>query len=159
MSPYNLYDVYALDLAILTNPDALDRKIEWKLASPAYVTKTRLFGQQDYIETMRSEHPMQRQFNIELRVDFADPEKNEAIKKIATLAARHLYTNASLLADGIKPMIAVYSDDWFAGHEQVKLLDDLIADGKQMTGTDDEVASAEDAIAADLVKAMSNPNG
>lgn len=102
---------------------------------------------------------MQRQFNIELRVDFADQDKNEAIKKIATAAARHLFTNASLLADGIKPQIAVYSDDWFAGHEEIKLLDDLIGEGKTMTGTDEEVSSAEDALAADLIKAMSNPNG
>jgi hypothetical protein len=102
---------------------------------------------------------MQRQFNIELRVDFKDADKNDAIKKIATMAARHLYTNASLLADGIKPQIAVYSDDWFAGHEEVKLLDDLINDGKVMTGTTEDVEKAENAIAADLIRAMNNPNG
>lgn len=69
---------------------------------------------------------MQRQFTIELRVDYADSGKNEAMRKALGLAARQLFATAELLADGVKPKIAIMSDDFFVGTEHIQLFDDLI---------------------------------
>lgn len=74
---------------------------------------------------------MQRQFTIELRVDYADNGKNEAMRQALTAAARHVYATATLLADAVKPQIAIFSDDFFSGHEEIELLEDVIAQGKQ----------------------------
>lgn len=90
---------------------------------------------------------MQRQFTIELRVDYTDNEKNDSMRTALQAAARHVYATASLLADGVKPQIAIFSDDFFAGHEVIELLDDTIAQGVKAITVDgnneDEGVSSE----------------
>lgn len=95
---------------------------------------------------------MQRQFTIEVRVDYADNGKNEAMRTAVAQAARHVYTKASLLADGVKPTIAIFSDDFFTGHEDIALLDDKIAQGKATMAVIGE-ATGEDTISAELMAA------
>lgn len=95
---------------------------------------------------------MQRQFTIELRVDYADNEKNEAMRTALTSAARHVFATASLLADSVKPQIAIFSDDFFSGHEQIELLEDVIAQGVQQL-EDAGVTQTEEPISAELVAA------
>ena len=88
---------------------------------------------------------MQRQFTIEIRVDYADNGKTDVMKKAMQQAARHVFATATLLADGVKPQVAVFSDDFFTGHEEIALLDDTITQGIeaiQATG-EQEVISNE----------------
>jgi hypothetical protein len=92
---------------------------------------------------------MQRQFTIELRVDYADAEKNDTMRTALQAAARHVYATAVLLADAVKPQIAIFSDDFFAGHEQITLLEDTIETGKQMIQCGDESP-----VSDELIKAM-----
>ncbi len=94
---------------------------------------------------------MQRQFTMELRVDFADPEKLPALKIAFAQAARHVLATASLLTDNPKTtQISAYSDDFFTGHEEIKILDDVIQNGLDATG---EVSSGSDSISSELMNA------
>lgn len=93
---------------------------------------------------------MQRQFTMELRVDYADQDKNEVMKTSIKQALRHIYATAVLLADnGIKPQVACFSDDFFAGHEEIKMLDDVIAQGIAETAeTLDDVEISDELMSA-----------
>lgn len=73
---------------------------------------------------------MQRQFTVELRVDYADEGKNHAMQEAVQRAARHVLATAALLADGVKPQIAAFSDDFFTGHKEIAVLEDTIAKGQ-----------------------------
>lgn len=96
---------------------------------------------------------MQRQFTMELRVDYADVEKNEVMQTALKAAARHVFATAVLLADNnVKPQISVYSDDFFSGHEEIKMLDDVIAQGLAESESADGPALAEE-ISGDLLAA------
>lgn len=95
---------------------------------------------------------MQRQFNIELRVDYADNDKNQAMKEAMQRAARHVFAQAALLADGVKPTIAIYSDDFFSGHEEIALIEDTITKGIELVGGEDDQVSAEMAALAQSMK-------
>lgn len=89
---------------------------------------------------------MQRQFTMELRVDYADPEKNAAMQTALQAAARHAYATAVLLADpGMPaPQVAIFSDDNFTGHSEIALLDDTIATGLvSIGGGEEETVSRE----------------
>ena len=83
---------------------------------------------------------MQRTYTIELVVDYADTGKYDATKKACASMARNLYATVSFLNDQVEPKIAVFSDDYFQGHEEIALLDDTIAMGTH-TLTDAPVES------------------
>lgn len=95
---------------------------------------------------------MQRQFNIELRVDYADNDKNETMKTALQRAARHIMATAALLADGVKPAIAIYSDDFFSGHEDIALMEDTISQGIALVGGAEDEVSPEMAALAQSMK-------
>ena len=63
-------------------------------------------------------------------------------------AARHVYATATLLADAVKPQIAIFSDDFFAGHEQITLLEDTIKAGKEQIGGTDETPVSDELLGA-----------
>ena len=69
---------------------------------------------------------IQRQWTIEARADFADQEKNDAISEAVRRAAVRINATIALLADGIKPQVVAFSDDFFAGHEDIALMPDSI---------------------------------
>lgn len=99
---------------------------------------------------------MQRQFTIELRVDFADPEKLEPIKKVLQQAARHAFATAQLISDNPKlTKIAIFSDDFFTGHEQIALLEDTIQQGLDSIGQE----SGSEGISSELANAARGFNG
>jgi|ERR1035437_3421072 hypothetical protein len=129
---------------LLADPDTLDRLVIWRMNDVKYRRRTR----REMDEFIRS-GAMQRQFTIELRVDYADAEKNETMRTALQAAARHVYATAVLLADAVKPQIAIFSDDFFAGHEQITLLEDTIKDGLDQIGD-----TKEDAPSDELVRAM-----
>lgn len=91
---------------------------------------------------------MQRQFTIELRVDYADNEKNVSMQESVQRAARHMLATAALLADGVKPQIAAFSDDFFTGHKEISILEDTIAKGLTQIG------GGEDSVSSELTAAL-----
>lgn len=86
----------------------------------------------------------QRQFTVEIRVDYHDDQKNEEMRKALLRAARNLYATASLLKDTVQPEVAIFSDDFYHGHQELKLMDDVIAQGETLVGGehDDEPDNA-----------------
>lgn len=86
---------------------------------------------------------MQRQFNIELRVDYEDAGKNDEMRKACAAAARHMFAMANLLADGVKPQVSIYSDDYFQGTQQIELMEDTIASGQEETQLEETTVSSE----------------
>jgi hypothetical protein len=128
---------------LFADPDQLDKLIDWRMESMRFL---RLIGK--FNPRLRKDHPMQRQFTVEIRVDYADQEKNEAMKKALQAAARHIYATAVLLADGIKPQIAIFADDFFSGHEEITLLDDTIASGLESIKSDDDNSGVSDEMMA-----------
>lgn len=100
----------------------MDRLIDWKLRSPLTAKKrpTSAIAEGDH---------MIRQFTIELRVNYVDDEKNGTMRSAIAASARHMFATANLLADGVKPDIAIYSDDYFKGREEIELLQDVIQQG------------------------------
>ena len=144
--PTDQYDDVIMNIDATTNPDNFVRLLDWKLNSPQQMRKQKLTA------LTRGAH-MQRQFTVELRVDYADNEKNEVMRAALQHAARHVYATAVLLADGIKPQVAVFSDDFFSGHEEIKLLDDVI-----QQGLDETESTGDDTISSELMGAMRDSN-
>lgn len=96
---------------------------------------------------------MQRQYTIELRVDFADGDKLGPLKQVLQQAARHAYATAQLLSDNPKTTaIAIYSDDFFSGKEEIALLENVIQDGLDQIGE----ATAEDGVSSELMAAATD---
>lgn len=123
------------------SPTDLDQVIEWKSGSIAVLKHYKT-------DTITRGAHMQRQFTIELRVDFADGDKLGPLKQTLQQAARHAFATAQLLSDNPKAtQIAIYSDDFFSGHEEIKLLDDVIQQG--LTDTNED-ASGSDTISSEL---------
>lgn len=72
---------------------------------------------------------MQRQWTIETRADFADPEKNEAITEAVRLHAVALQATLVLIKDnGVSPQTVCYSDDFFTGHEDIALMKNTLGE-------------------------------
>jgi len=65
-----------------------------------------------------------KNFTIELRVNFDDDEKAEAIRMAVIEAARQLYTTASFVPSRRPPMIAVFHDDMFYGKDEIVLTEE-----------------------------------
>lgn len=103
---------------VLAEPDVLDQLIIWKMDDPRYLDRA----------TKRKDKVMQRQWTIEARADFSDPEKNVAITEAVRKAAAHINATLVLLSDGQKPQVVAYSDDFFAGHEDINVLGDPLGD-------------------------------
>lgn len=95
---------------------------------------------------------MQRQFTIELRVDFADPGKLKPLQQVLQQAARHAFATAQLISDNPKStQIAIYSEDWFSGHETISLLEDTIQQGLDATGGADSNGGS---VSSELLSAV-----
>lgn len=98
---------------------------------------------------------MQRQFTIEIRVDFADSDKLGPLKQTLIQAARHGYATAQLLSDNPKSTrVAIFSDDFFTGHQEIALLEDVIQQGLDATG---ETTSGSDSVSSELLAAVQSP--
>jgi hypothetical protein len=123
--------------------EVLDKYLRWRQGDPRFMTKR---------DQRRS--TMQRQFTIEIRVDYADNAKNDTMKTAMQAAARHVYATAVLLADGVKPQVAIFSDDFFTGHEEIALLEDTIAKGIEAI----DAANDQEQISGELLAAAGNGN-
>lgn len=133
------------DIEAFTGPeDQLGQKIDWLAGRIAVLKRYK-------IDTITRGAHMQRQFTIELRVDFEDSEKLQPLKEVLQQAARHAYATAQLISDNPKStQIAIFSDDFFSGHEEIKLLDDTIQQGLDQIGED----SGADSVSSELAAAV-----
>jgi hypothetical protein len=119
---------------VTAEPSIMDYIIDWKLRYSTVEDKQLI-----------------RQFTIELRVNYADADKNEVMRKACAAAARHVFATANLLADGVKPDIAIFSDDWFAGKEEISLMQDVIQQGLDETSA---AQSGETTVSSELMQAV-----
>lgn len=105
----------------------LDRLVDWRLGDPNY---NRQVYVRNGLKPEKERQIMMRQFTMELRVDYSgdqklsEADKNELMRKAWRAAAVHVYAQAGLLATGQKPQIALFSDDFYEGHEEIALLTD-----------------------------------
>lgn len=146
--PLDHYDVETWEaLAAFTGPQEQRLAlVAWKAGSNAVLRRYKL-------STITEGAHMQRQFTIELRVDFADEEKNEAIRETLRQCARRALATANLIADNQKATrIAIWADDFYSGHEEIKLLDDVLGevtkDTVNETGGDEPSAEMLGALAS-----------
>lgn len=95
---------------------------------------------------------MQKQWTIEARADFADREKNEAIDEAVRRAAVHINATIALLSDGIKPQVVAFSDDFFAGHNDIALLKDTLGAALEEHR---DAAGEEAPVSSEMMAAMS----
>lgn len=123
--------------------DQLGQLIDWKAGGIAVLKYYKL-------DTISRGAHMQRQLTMELRVDFADQEKLPAIQQAFQQAARHVLATARLISDNPKStQIAIYSEDFFSGHQEIALLDDVIQQGLDATSNDESQG-----ISSELMGAM-----
>lgn len=61
-------------------------------------------------------------YRIELKIDFNDDARHDALIQIATQYARDLLASAGLLSDGRKPVVALITDDTFTGVEELEVM-------------------------------------
>ena len=120
--------------------DTLDAIIEWKIGNPRY----KQFNQEQEQEQVMP----QRQFTIELRVDYADEEKNAIMNTQLARQARHLLATATLLSDGQTPTIAAFSEDFFIGKAEIDLMLDAIGEGVK------DMKPGEDSVSQELLDAF-----
>lgn len=133
------------DFSAFAGPDGMfNALIDWKAGSIGVLKHYKL-------DTIARGAHMQRQFTIELRVDFADSEKLEPLKETLQQAARHAYATAMLISDNPKAtQIAIYSDDFFTGHQTIALLTDTIQEGLDATGNE----TGADTVSSELMAAV-----
>ena len=92
---------------------------------------------------------MQRQYTLELRVDFADNEKNGAMKETLQQCARRAFATANLLADNPKAtQVAIWSDDFFSGHEEIALLEDVLGEVDETNPVDTSEQPSDELLGA-----------
>lgn len=115
-------------------PDQYDALVDWKAGSISVLQHYKM-------DTIARGAHMQRQFTIQLRVDFADPGKLETLKETLLIAARHALATAQLISDNPKTTeIAIYSEDFFSGNQQIGLMEDILAKGLKDTAGGEPVA-------------------
>lgn len=90
----------------------------------------------------------QRQWTIEARADFADPEKNAVITEAVRRAAVHVNAQLALLSDGQKPQVVCFSEDFFDGHQDIALLQDTLGDALEEHSDMQEAPISSELLAA-----------
>lgn len=90
--------------------------IDWRMDDPRY---------QINLTYVPEDKMAQRQWTIEARADFSDSAKNELINKAVRQAAAHINAQLTLISDGQKPKVVCFSDDFFHGHQDISLYDDI----------------------------------
>lgn len=66
---------------------------------------------------------MRRTYQIELKIDFDDESRHDELVPALQRAAQKLLTQATLLADTQrKPQVAIRSEDFFLGNDDINLL-------------------------------------
>ena len=93
---------------------------------------------------------MQREFTIQIRVDYADVGKNAAMEKAMQIAARRLLATARMLTDQTEPQASLFSDDFFTAHKEIAIIHDGLAERIEAGGEDD----IEEPVSSELLDAL-----
>lgn len=64
---------------------------------------------------------MRRTYVIEVKCDFDDDAKYKAVEQMTKLAAQRLLIQANMLEDGRRPQVALRSEDYFLGTEELSI--------------------------------------
>lgn len=67
---------------------------------------------------------MRRTYTLEVKIDFDDESRHDQMRKVLREAGRSAYALAMLLADNRQPQIALRSEDFFEGTQQILIKDD-----------------------------------
>lgn len=67
---------------------------------------------------------MRRTYTLEVKIDFDDESRHDQMRKVLREAGRSAYALALLLADNRQPMIALRSEDFFEGTQEILIKDD-----------------------------------
>ncbi len=102
--------------------------------------------------TIKKEQRMQRQYTLEIRIDCLDKDKLDAFREVFRTLAQDVYANAEMLGGQCKPQMAVFSEDYFDGHSDIKLFEHRMKDGmEQLANAGD--TSGEEALSDELIAA------
>lgn len=132
------HDEYAV-----VDKGVLDQLIDWREGDLRY-----------FANTPEGTKCMQRQWTIEARADFADQEKNDAVTQAIREAASHINAVVKLLQDGVKAQVVCFSDDFFAGHQEIDIMPDTI--GKAIADCD---VGEESPISQEMLDAFRDLSG
>lgn len=124
---------------VCRSPEVLDQMIIWRMDDPRYTSR-------------KKGKTMQRQWTIEARADFADPEKNDAITEAVRQHAVALNATLILIKDsGISPQVVCYSDDFMIGHEDINLMDNKLGAAVMEQG---DLAAPAMEVSDEMLQAM-----
>lgn len=91
----------------------------------------------------------QRQWTIEARADFSDPDKNAIIDEAVRAAAVHVHAQLALLMDNnVAPQVICRSDDWFTGAKDIALHPNTIGAAIASQDVGDTAAVSDDMLNA-----------
>jgi len=68
------------------------------------------------------ERMSRKTYRIELKIDFNDDTRHDALKEVAMQYARDFLGSAMLLQDGRRPACVLMADDTFVGMEEIDIL-------------------------------------
>lgn len=132
IKPFEVVSVMRTDIDAMVRARDILLAAMKKISDPSmYVTNS---GQSAMIASMAIEEyqremkgrrfDMRKTYTVEIKVDFDDEERHELMIPVLRKAARNLLTNASLLADNHRqPQVAVRSEDFFAGPEEISAME------------------------------------
>jgi len=64
-------------------------------------------------------------FRIMVRMELETKEQEDAFKTVLRMSAKHMLATSMLLCNGQSPEVAIDSEDFFEGREQIELADDI----------------------------------
>lgn len=133
---------------LLADPVQTHGFIDWRMGDPQILRHFKELHPQE------GKTVAEKQFTLELRVDFSDPEKYEVVKVHLAKLARQLTAKCKLLMDnGIKPRCALHSDNFFMAPEAIDSMEGVIS-------RDDAAADVEEEqVSAEMLEAMKGLGG
>jgi hypothetical protein len=94
------------------------------MAKYGFGPSTRQSVANDQTQSTNWDNTMARKtYRIELKIDFNDDTRHEALLQVAKQYARDFLASAMLLQDGRKPMAVLHTDDTFTGVEEIGIMD------------------------------------
>lgn len=89
----------------------------WGSTNPAYYKTVNSINEWDA-------NMARKTYRIEVKIDFNDDTRHEALLQVAKQYARDMLASAMLLQDGRKPSVALITDDTFVGNEEINILEE-----------------------------------
>ena len=61
-------------------------------------------------------------YSLDLKIDFEDQTRHAMMEKLLRRLAKQVLTQATLLADGRQPQVALRSEDFFMGNDEIQVV-------------------------------------